>query len=617
MSFNRRALGSGVSFLRRVWSLVTPYWRSDQRLTAWGLLVAIVALTLGGVYVNVLFNDWNRQFYDALQDRDFDSFKSLLLYFGVLAAIAIVGAVYRLYLTQMLEIRWRAWLTERYIGAWLDRQAYYRLELQNRGTDNPDQRIAEDLRSVTTGTLSLSLGMLSSVVTLASFVVILWGVSGPLSFTLGGLEITIPGYMVWVAIIYAIVGSVLTHYVGRRLIGINFQQERFEADFRFSLVRLRENAEGVALYHGERSEQARLRQRFGAIQANWWQLMRYTKHLTFFTVGYNQIAIIFPFLVGAPRYFAGEIALGGLMQISNAFGQVQDSLSWFINTYGSLADWKASVDRLLTFHDALERVGADVSRIEGHAGARVEAVPEGIRVQTGPEPVLRAEDLDLALPDGRQIVTDADFAVQRGDHVLVSGPSGSGKSTLFRAVAGIWPFGQGSVTLPRDARILFLPQKPYIPIGTLRDAVAYPAAGGAFDDDAIREALTAVQLPQLAGRLDEVQNWSVQLSGGEQQRLAMARALLHRPDWLFLDEATSALDPATEEHIAALLRERLPDATIIGIAHRPVSGEPPDTTIELVLTATGTTLRTTRRAAAGTEAPTLPLAGQAQAIPAS
>jgi putative ATP-binding cassette transporter len=387
---------------------------------------------------------------------------------------------------------------------------------------------------------------------------------------------------------------------------LNFDQQRYEADFRYSLVRLRENAEGVALYRGEPSERAHLNRRFDAIQTNWGELMRYTKHLTFFNVCYNQAAIVFPFLLGAPRYFAGEITLGGLLQISNAFRQVEDSLSWFINTYSSLADWKASVDRLLTFHDALAGITAEAAPPNG-------TQPDGIQVQAHAAPVLRAEGLSLALPDGRGIVSDAAFAVERGDRVLVSGPSGCGKSTLFRAVAGIWPFGQGTVTLPTDARILFLPQKPYIPIGTLRDAVAYPAAGHTIDDGAIREALAAVKLTKLVDRLDEVQNWSMQLSGGEQQRLAVARALLHRPDWLFLDEATSALDAPTEEHIEALLRERLPNATILSIAHRPLGDEPQDLTIDLAPVDGGPTALASHRNGAATNGTAGLVAAPAQA----
>jgi putative ATP-binding cassette transporter len=604
MSLSRQSLRTGAAVSRRIWSLVIPYYRSEERLTALALLVAIVALTLGSVYLSVLFNTWNRDFYDALQERDFEAFKRLILYFCGLAVVAIVAAVYRLYLTQMLEMRWRTWLTERYLTSWLSEHAYYRLELEHRGTDNPDQRIAEDLRAFTNGTLSLTLGLLGSVVTLASFVVILWNVSGPLSFTLGETEITIPGYMVWVAVIYAVVGSFLTHYVGHRLIGINFQQQRFEADFRFSLVRLRENSEGVALYHGEHAEQDNLRDRFRSIQANWWQLMSYTKRLTFFTVGYNQVAVIFPFLVGAPRYFSGEIALGGLMQISNAFGQVQDSLSWFVNTYGTLADWKASVDRLLTFHDAVIRIDTEVAL----AATSTDGRAQGIRLESHPQPVLQAEHLSLALPDGRAILSEAAFEIESGDHVLVSGPSGCGKSTLFRAIAGIWPFGHGTIALPDDATTLFLPQKPYIPIGCLRDAVAYPASGSAFGgDDAIREALAAVMLPDLAERLDENQHWSMQLSGGEQQRLAVARALLHRPSWLFLDEATSALDAATEQHIGALLRERLPDSAIVSIEHRPSTDDLHDLTITLTPGPDGGTLRTTRRDSTADAPATAPL----------
>ena len=584
MLTSRKTLGAGAAFLRRVWSLASPYYRSDQWLLASGLLAAIVGLTLGMVYVNVLLNDWNRQFYNALEQRDFTSFQYLLLYFCGLAAVFIVVAVYRVYLTQMLEMRWRTWLTQRYLHSWLSDDVYYRLELEDRGTDNPDQRISEDLRNFTTGTLSLSLGLLSAAVTLGSFVVILWNIGGPATFSLGGTEITIPGFMVWMALLYAIVGTVLTHYVGRRLIGINFMQERYEADFRFSLVRLRENAEGVALYRGERAEEAHLRQRFGAIQTNWWDLMRYTKRLTFFTVGYNQLAVIFPILVASPRLFAGEITLGVLLQISQAFGRVEDSLSWFINAYARIADWKASVDRLITFHDALDRHRAEALRADG------------VRVTSHAEPTLRAEGLNLSLPNGRTILPDGAFTVEKGEHVLVTGPTGTGKSTLFRALAGIWPFGRGQVALPDGAKVLFLPQKPYIPIGSLRDAVAYPAAGRDLSDAAICEVLEAVNLGHLAARLDEAQNWSMQLSGGEQQRLAIARALLHRPDWLFLDEATSALDHATEERVYALLRERLAGTTIVSIAHRPGVDGFHDATIELIPSEAGATLRSTRRA---------------------
>jgi vitamin B12/bleomycin/antimicrobial peptide transport system ATP-binding/permease protein len=570
----RGAFINASSFLAKVWALTFPYWKSEERWQARGLLAAIVGLTLGGVYLLVLLNEWNREFYNALEQKDFDEFTQLLLRFSLLAGVFIVGSVYKIYLTQMLEMRWRAWLTKRFVGAWLDDRVYYRLELRNNGTDNPDQRIAEDLKFFTQGTLSLSLGLLSSVVTLVSFTLILWTISGPLSFAIGETDITIPGYMVWVAIVYALVGSVLTHFVGRSLIGLNIRQERFEADFRFALVRLRENAEGVALYRGERAERAGLLTRFEAIRANWWELMRYTKRLTGFTVGYAQIAIIFPILVAAPRYFSGAITLGGLMQISSAFGQVQESLSWFVSSYGQLANWKASVNRLLAFQRAIEEVSASPA--------------SDAYVRRNGTSAIRADDLDLVLPSGKAVLSDLAFTIEPGDRVLVKGPSGSGKSTLFRAMAGIWPFGRGALHIPDHGCVLFLPQKPYLPIGSLRAAVSYPAAEGTFGDDAIREALHATRLEAFAGRLDDVQNWSMQLSGGEQQRLAIARALLHRPDWLFLDEATSALDEATEAHLYELLERRMPSTAVVSIAHRPRVAEYHERTFELTPAGGGT-----------------------------
>jgi putative ATP-binding cassette transporter len=523
---------------------------------AWLLLVAVVGLALGLVYLDVLFNYWNRGFYNALQEKSFIDFKDLLLYFGLLAAIYIFGYIYRVYLTQMLQMRWRAWLTRNYLADWTADRAYYRLELERGATDNPDQRIAEDLNKFTAGTLSLGLGLLSAVVTLASFAVILWSLSGSLVIPLGPGAIEIPGYMLWAAVLYAIVGSVLTHYVGRRLIGLNFVQERYEADFRFNLVRFRENAEGVALYRGEEAERGSLQARFGAVITNWWAIMRANKRLNAFTAGYSQVAIIFPFVVGAPRYFSGEIDLGTLMQVASAFGTVQAALSWFVSSYATLADWKASVDRLLTFQSALEE-----ARAHGKDGA-------GVRVERTADPHLAADSLDLALPDGRVIVADARLTVRRGERVLVSGPSGSGKSTLFRALAGIWPYGRGRVRVPEGAAVMFLPQKPYIPIGPLRAAVAYPAPPDRFDDAALADALGAVRLEAFAARLDETGNWSMVMSGGEQQKLAVARALLHRPDWLFLDEATSALDEETERHVYSVIRARLPDSTLVSIAHR-------------------------------------------------
>ncbi len=554
---NMRLLIHAGTFLGRVWKLAKPYWLSEERWRARGLLAAILALSFGLVYLLVVFNEWNRNFYNALGQKNAQDALDLLLYFSFLAALFIAASIYRLYLRQMLEMRWRVWLTRQYLGDWLADQTYYLLELQSHGTDNPDQRIAEDLRLFTNGTLTLSLGLVTEGVTLVSFIVILWEVSGPLSFAAAGTHITIPGYMLWAALAYAVLGSVLTHYVGRRLIGINFHRERLEADFRFALVRLRENAEGVALYRGEAPEATGLLERFERIRANWWELIRYTKRLTAFTVGYNQAAVVFPFIVASPRYFSGAISLGQLMQIATAFGQVQSSLSWFVNSYSDLASWKASVDRLLAFNHALEQ-----AKLPGERSG-------GVRVVEGPAREIAAENLELALPAGRTIVSGGTFTLRPGERVLVTGPSGAGKSTLFRALAGIWPFGKGRVRIPRGAHVLFLPQKPYLPIGTLRGAVSYPAEAGAFADAAVRDALLACRLGAFVDRLGEADNWSLAMSVGEQQRLAVARALLQAPEWLFLDESTSALDEDTERALYELLRTRLAASTIVSIAHRP------------------------------------------------
>jgi putative ATP-binding cassette transporter len=543
-------------FLRRVLRLALPYYaQSEERWRARLLLAVIVVLTVGAVYVNVRLNDWNRRFFEMLQNKDVANFLPLILEFSILAAIYILVAVYRLYLRQMLQMRWRVWLTNHMMGRWLDNKAYYRLELLDRRTDNPDQRISEDLNLFTANTLAIALGLLGSVVTLVSFVAILWTISGSVTLPIGE-GITVPGYMVWVSIAYAFVGSIVTHFIARRLIPLNFEQQRREADFRYGLVRVRENAEGVALYGGERPESAELLTRVEGIRSNWWRIMDYTKRLTFYVSGYSQIAIIFPYLVASPRYLAGEISLGVLTQTSGAFGQVEGTLSWFINNYDGLAGWKATVDRLLTFQDAMDRLEAEAASPSG-----VEVVRDGV---SG----VRADHLQLGLPTGREVLSDANFEIRPGDRLLVRGPTGVGKSTLFRAIAGIWPFGNGRIVRPGDAQMLFLPQRPYLPIMSLRGAVSYPSPIGAFSDEQIVDALKAVNLEAFVDQLDLVHNWSLQMSVGEQQRLAVARALLHKPAWLFLDEATSALDTASEERLYQTLLRILPQTTIVSVAHR-------------------------------------------------
>ncbi|MFZ5789382.1 MAG: ABC transporter ATP-binding protein/permease [Pseudomonadota bacterium] len=539
-------------FLEDLWVLTRPYWFSEERWAARGLLAIIVGMNLGLVYLTVIYNEWNNLFFNALQNKDFPEFLHQLLRFSVLVAAYIVVAIYRTYLRQLLQIRWRRWMTRRFLGDWLAKQTYYRLQLAETRPDNPDQRISEDLSQFVAQTLVLSLDLLSNVVTLVSFFGILWSLSGPLAISLGGTSIVVPGYMAWVALIYSVVGTWIIHKIGRPLVRINFQQQRYEADFRYALVRLRENAEGVALYGGEADETRGLLDRFAGIFGNWREIMRYTKRLNGFTAGFGQIAGVFPILVAAPRYFSGAIQLGGLMQTAQAFGQVQGAMSWFVDSYATLADWKATVDRLTSFQAAI---------------ARVQGAPSGIVREPASEPGIALDEVEIRLPGDRPLIAPASLALEPGQSVLVTGPSGSGKSTLFRVLGGLWPFGQGRVALPARAKLLFLPQKPYLPLGSLRQAILYPGATGA-DDEAIRDALAGCRLEPLIERLDEEGNWAQALSPGEQQRIAFARALLNRPDWLFLDEATSALDPETEAEMLRLLKERLPRTTLISISHR-------------------------------------------------
>jgi putative ATP-binding cassette transporter len=555
-------------FLGEAWTIARPYWVSEERWPARGLLALVVFLNLALVAMSVLLSYWNREFFNALQEKNAAAFWELLFWwrdtdsgpmpgFVFVAALYIIIAVYALYLRQALQIRWRRWLTREYLDRWLADRAYYRIALTDPGTDNPDQRIAEDLRDFVDDTLALGLGLMRSVVTLASFVLVLWGLSG--SFTVFGIEI--PGYMVWVAVIYAVLGTALAHWIGRPLIRLEFSRQKVEADFRYALVRFRDNAEGIALHAGEADEKRGLARRFQALTENWWSIMVATKRLTFFTHSYNQVAAVFPFVVASPAYFSGAIPLGGLTQTASAFREVQESLSWIVDSYRELTRWRATVQRLTGFMAAI-----DAARSAAVEGA-------GVHAASRPGPGLSIEDVTLALPDGRVLLDGVSAEIGAGERVLVAGPSGSGKSTLFRAIAGIWPFGKGKVHVPEGARVLFLPQRPYLPLGTLRRAICYPLDATTVPDSDVRAALADAGLGHLAARLDEEDSWDKRLSGGEQQRVALARALLVKPDWLFLDEATASLDPEGERAFYELLKQRLPQAAIVSIAHRPAVAE--------------------------------------------
>ena len=546
-----------LSTLAIIWRLARPYFFSEDRWAGRVLLGTVIAIELSVVAINVMLNQWNNRFYNALQERNWDAFIYEIGFFCVLAATYIVLAVYQLYLNQWLQIRWRRWMTQHYLDRWLAGANHYRMQLLGDAADNPDQRIAEDINMFIDRTLAISVGLLSAVVTLGSFVVILWTLSAAAPLHLFGASFTIPGYLVWAALLYAAVGTTLTHLIGWPLVSLNFRQQRFEADFRFNLVRVRENSEQIALLGGETAERERLLDRFGYVVGNFLLIMQRTKKLTFLTSGYTQISIVFPFIVISPAYFAGAVQLGGLMQTASAFTSVQTALSFFVNAYRSLAEWRAVIARLDGFNIAAERA------------QRAATAPQAIAVSTREDrDRVEIDDLLVRLPQGTPLVAAHDIAIAAGERVLLTGPSGSGKSTLFRAIAGTWPFGAGTIRVPKGAKLMALPQRPYFPIGTLAAAVAYPAEPGTFDTEALSEVITGVGLPALAGRLTEEAHWNRMLSLGEQQRLGIARAILQAPDYLFLDEATASLDEAAEAALYRLLNARLKRTTIVSIGHR-------------------------------------------------
>jgi vitamin B12/bleomycin/antimicrobial peptide transport system ATP-binding/permease protein len=545
-----------ASTIATIWRLSLPYFRSEERWPGRLLLAAVIATELALVGLNVVLNLWYNFFYNTLQDRNWSGFVNAILFFFVFGIIYVVIAVYRTYVNQWLQIRWRRWMTQNYLQKWLEAANHYHMQLLGDAADNPDQRIAEDVRLYVDSTLSIVIGILSSVISFCSFVVILWRLSDEAPLHLFGMQLAIPGYLVWAALIYAVLGTALTHWIGWRLIPLNFQQQRFEADFRFNLVRTRENSEQIAALGGGSTERDEHLGRFQPLIANWWAIMQRTKLVNFFAAGYSQVSSIFPYIMVSPAYFAGAMQLGGMMQTGSAFDNVQKALSYFISNYQAIAEWRAVMDRLSGFEQSIE-------------SSRTAALtPPTIEVERRKGAAFTAAQLDVRWPNGEPIVAVDHIAFAPGNRVLITGPSGSGKSTLFRAIAGIWPFGSGRVQMPADAKIMLVPQQPYFPLAPLAAAVSYPAKAGTFDDARVAEALVAVGLSELVPRLREEEHWNRMLSLGEQQRLAIARALLHAPDYLFLDESTASLDEAAEAAVYRLLLERLKGSAIVSIGHR-------------------------------------------------
>ncbi|MBR1730146.1 MAG: ABC transporter ATP-binding protein/permease [Selenomonadaceae bacterium] len=534
------------------WNLFRGYWSSEEKFKARGLLSIVIALNFAMVYLLVQLNDWYNEFYNSLQNYQSELFWPLIGKFTALAFIYIMIAVYAIYLRQMLQLKWRTWMTNQYLNSWMNKQVYYRLQLSEGATDNPDQRISEDINQFVALTLQLLIGFLKQITTLAAFGVVLWNLSGEFNLNLGGFEFVIYGYMFWFSLIYSGIGTFLAHKVGRKLIGLNFDQQKYEADFRFNMMRVRENAESIAFYRGESAEIEGFLEKFSNVIKNYWALMKKTKQLNFYVNGYGQLAIIVPLIMAAPRYFSGAMQLGGLMQTISAFGRVQDALSYFVDSYDTIANLAAVVNRLAGFTEHVEEA------IE---------IKDGIKRETSTEKKLSLNNLTIKLPDNKILIKDLNLELPQSKRLLVSGPSGCGKSTLLRTLAGIWFYATGSVTLPINSKILFLPQRPYLPLGTLKRALLYPSTETRSNEELI-DALKLVDLPDLTNKLDVEDDWSRILSLGEQQRLAFARVILTAPEFLFLDEATSALDEPREEEMYDLLQKTFPNLTIISVGHR-------------------------------------------------
>jgi putative ATP-binding cassette transporter len=576
-------------FFRQFWRLVRGYYTSPRdRRRAWMLTVAVLVLTMIQIAVQVRFNIWNRDFFNALENRDRAAFFGQLWTLLLLVGAAMASAVAQLWAKQMLSLDWRRWLVQSLQRRWLEGGLHYQLNFMPDAADNPDQRITENTRWATAMAVDLLVGLLGSILTLISFLGILWTLSGALHVSFGANEFDVPGYMVWAALFYAVVGSLLTLLLGAPMVDINVRRNQAEADHRFALIRMRENSEGIALIRGEGDEDRTLRAAFSRVVSVMKDLYGRERMLMYLTSAYGMLAGVVPIVVASPRYFAGAITLGVLMQITQAFLEVTRSLNWFVDKFPLLADWRSHIERVAALDDTFEHaVGLEAE----HTITLTEGPDEEGRE------VLAFRDLQVGHADGNVVIQDANAVIHVGEKVLIVGESGTGKSTLFRAVSGLWPWGSGEIRTPPRERMFFMPQRPYLPLGTLRAALAYPAPAKKFADAGMAAALERCALPHLLPRLDEEERWDRVLSLGEQQRLAFARLLLHRPRWIFLDEATAALDDENQDAMMRLFREELADSAVISIGHRPGLDVYHDRTLHLVRAPDGAKLEVRRRAA--------------------
>jgi len=554
-----------------VWRLIKTYWQSKQAFRAYLFYSLIILLTATVVGAELILNYWYNYFYNALQEYNEAAAVRLLFIFFIIAFIYIALLVVRYYLWQVFGLNWRRWLTQQCIDRWLKGRGYYYLENFDYQTDNPDQRIQDDIGSLISNSIDLSINLFSNVLTVIGFSYVLWHLSGDdVAIPLGSLGIFhIHGYLMWVAVAYALLGTLITLKIGFPLVPLNFEQQRREATFRFAAMDLRSHAEHVALYHGETHQKKILGNLFGRVLENTYMIiLRQTKLLSF-TAGFGQLSVALPLIVVVPIYFKKIILLGGLMQSLRAFGSLQDSLSFIVTAYPQIAQWRATGQRLTTFLNHLTQIEANVQK------------ERELSLIKQKNDSITMKHLTIMTPTDEHLLNNVEETFKHGSHYLLKGPSGIGKSTLVRTVAGIWPFASGEVAMPDNKKIMYLPQKPYMPIGTFAEALMFPDHMKQENEKNLVDVLRQCRLENFIPRLRDTAPWSEQLSPGEQQRVAFARILLQKPDWVFLDESTSMLDLDNEKYLYQLLKKQLPHCSIVSVGHRPSVDEFHDHVINL------------------------------------